>query len=179
MVSTHTVVTPCIRHPLPLYCSPVHLLFALKYCTPFSSNPISLLPTTQIPLPPNIFLSRLPLPISTFLIRSRPILASHLIHILPSLSPLPFSRLSFISLGSPRLSLSLSSLKQRVATVNWSFLLFVTSLKAWNSSRSRPSSPRRSCSRSTEASKTCDWDLTGRRAPSGSGVEVKHTLSGT
>ncbi|XP_036823953.1 calsenilin isoform X4 [Oncorhynchus mykiss] len=57
----------------------------------------------------------------------------------------------------------------RVVTVNWSFLLFVTSPKAYNSSRPRPSLPGKSCSRSTEASKMCDWDLAGLRAPSGSG----------
>ncbi|KAJ7987179.1 hypothetical protein DPEC_G00336070 [Dallia pectoralis] len=43
----------------------------------------------------------------------------------------------------------------RVPIVNWSFLQFVTSLKAWNSSRAKPSSLGRSCSHSTEALKTC------------------------
>ena len=147
-------------HPIQFLCYPPHKCLSLPIC---SDGPVFLSWFQPFSSAPVLFL---PLIWSTFFPPFH-------------LSPLPFSRLSFISLGSPPLSLSLSSLKQRVATVNWSFLLFVTNLKAWNSSRSRPSSPRRSCSHSTEALKTCDWDLAGRWAPSGSGVEVKHTLSGT
>lgn len=163
MVSTHTVVTPCIlhflcldyvcfnlcptlsyiyiyclsegclsstHHPLLLYYPPS---FCFKNVIVHHCHPIPfLLPTTQMSLPPNFFrLSpHLPLPISTFPIHSCPIFASPWIRILLSLSPLHFSRHSFLSLGCPPLPLSLSSLKQRVVTVNWSFLLFVTSPKA-------------------------------------------------
>ena len=66
---------------------------------------------------------------------------------------------SFALPSFPILSVSLQSvpLYQKVGTVIWSCLPFVTSPRAWSSCRPRPSSPGRSFSRFTEASKTCGW----------------------
>lgn len=58
------------------------------------------------------------------------------------------------SLPSPLLLILVLSLWQTALTVIWSWPWCDTSRRAWSSSRLRPSSLGRSCSRSTEASKT-------------------------
>ncbi len=58
------------------------------------------------------------------------------------------------SLPSPPLLILMLSLWQTALTVIWSWPWCDTSRRAWSSSRLRPSSLGRSCSRSTEASKT-------------------------